>query len=77
MLTIFNMDSKGVVPVEIPKELYERLKAKVDAKQFSTVESYIIFALNQILAERRAEKEPFSKNEENEIKERLRSLGYM
>lgn len=69
------------VKVEIPEEIYNKIKEIVDeSEEFASVEEYITFVLEEILKEDEEESEEehvYSEEEEEEIKERLRSLGYL
>ncbi len=64
------MDDK--VSIKIPKDLYLKLEEKIRDTVFEDVDSYIHFILNEIL-----EESVYTKEEEEEIKERLRNLGYI
>ncbi len=62
--------------VHIPKPLYDKAKALVeDTDEFSTVDELVEFLLREALGEK--EGEAYTPEEEEEIKERLRSLGYI
>lgn len=67
------------VPVYIPKNLYEKVKEKVRESQggFNSVEEYVEFVLSEIIKEEEEEKDVYTPEEEEEIKKRLRSLGYL
>jgi len=65
------------VPVEIPKELHDRIKKEyVDSGEFKSVEEFIKFVLKEVLTEEESES-VYTPEEEEEIKKRLRSLGYL
>ncbi len=64
------MDDK--VSIKIPKDLYLKLEEKIRDTVFEDVDSYIHFILNEIL-----EESVYTKEEEEEIKARLRNLGYI
>lgn len=65
--------------VFLPAELYSRIEERVRATEFNSVEDYVTFVLEEILKdESEEEEEPvFSKAEEEEVKKRLRALGYL
>lgn len=65
--------------IKIPKELYIKAKKYVEESggEFKNVEEFIEFILREVLSESSESKEVFTKEEEEEIKERLRSLGYL
>ncbi len=65
------------VSVEIPRELYEKARKWVEnTPDFSSVEALVEFLLQEVLSEEASE-QVYSPEEEEEIKERLRSLGYL
>ena len=65
------------VQIEIPKELYDKAKKWVEQTQdFSSVEELVEFLLQEVLSDEAGE-QVYSPEEEEEIKERLRSLGYL
>jgi len=64
------------VKIEISKEAYELLKKTVEESQgeFGSVEELLEFIIKEALGE---EEEVYTPEEEEEIKKRLRSLGYL
>ncbi len=65
---------KETVSVEISKDLYERIERYIKENGgFSSVREFIEFVVNEVLE---GEEEGGYSSEE-EIKERLRSLGYL
>ena len=65
--------SEDKVTVHIPRELYEKIKAKINGTSFGTVDEYIILKLeNEFPVELE-----YSEDEEKIIRERLRRLGYI
>ncbi len=65
------------VQVSISKELYEKVKKYIDEMGgFSSVEEFIEFVLSEVL-ESEESTAGYSKEEEEKVKERLRSLGYL
>lgn len=64
--------------VFLPAELYGRIEERVKAASFGSVGEYVIFVLEEVLKEEDQEGErAFSKEEEEEVKKRLRGLGYL
>ena len=64
--------------VEIKDEIYEEIKKRVEeSEDFSTVEEYVNFVLEEILKDEEEEEVVYSEEEEEQIKERLRGLGYL
>ena len=67
---------KETVSVEISKDLYERIERYIKENGgFSSVREFIEFVVNEVLEGE--EEGGYSSEEEEEIKERLRSLGYL
>jgi len=66
------------VAVNISKELVDEIQRHVDESggEFKTVEEYIEFILTELLREEEPE-QAYTPEEEEEIKERLRRLGYI
>ena len=68
-------ESKGVF---LSAELYGRIEERVKTTGFGSVDEYVIFVLEEVLKEEGEEAErAFSKEEEEEVKKRLRALGYL
>jgi len=64
--------------VFLPAELYSRIEEKAKTAGFGSVDEYIIFVLKEVLKEERGEEESvLSEEEEDEVKQRLRALGYL
>jgi len=70
--------SEDKVAIYVPKSLYEKLKKQVEESggEFKSVEEYVLFVLNELVSEEE-EGEVYSPEEEEEIKKRLRALGYL
>ena len=64
--------------VFLPVELYSRVEERVEATDFGAVDEYVIFVLEEILKDEGGEEDrAFTKEEEEEVKKRLRGLGYL
>ena len=62
----------------LPAEIYSRLEERVKTTGFSSVNEYVIFILEEVLKEDgEQEQNAFSKEEEAEVKKRLKQLGYL
>ena len=70
--------SKDEIPVCIPKKLYEEIRKRVEESkgEFKSVEDYVVFVLREVVKEEEPE-QAYTPEEEREIKQRLRSLGYL
>jgi len=62
-----------VVSVNIPKQIYLKIKEKISGSKYSSVDEYIIAKLEEGISPEAA----YTKEEEELIKERLRRLGYL
>ncbi len=65
--------------IEIKNEVYEEIKKRVEESgEFGSVEEYVNFVLEEILKDEEEEAEVvYSKEEEEQVKDRLRDLGYI
>ena len=67
--------------INIPQEIYDKLKNRAKVKSYADTDSYIISIITEIAKriqdKNGAKKKLYSKEEESEIKDRLRSFGYI
>ena len=71
-------DEQGNKAVSISSELYGKIEERVEATGFGSVEEYVTFVLEEVLKDDgEEEKVAFSKEEEEEVKKRLKALGYL
>ncbi len=64
--------------VNLPAELYRRVKDRAAATNFESVDEYVIFVLSEVLKEEdEGEKLAVDSEQEKEIKKRLKALGYL
>ena len=71
---------KKFTSVSIPIPLFEKIKKRIEGTGFTSVSDYVTFVLREVIAseeEDSGEKEAFSKEDEEKVKERLRALGYL
>ena len=76
---------RNVTTVSIPKSLADKIRERMKGTGFNTVSGYVTFILREVLAkvnqrtekEGNKSKEPFTREDEEEVKARLRSLGYL
>ncbi len=71
------MDNKDFKTVSIPTTLYKKIEEQIEGTEFSSVEDYIIFVLEEILKEDEDSESALSPEEEELVKERLKGLGYL
>ena len=74
-------DEKKFTSVSIPVPLFRKVEARIQGTGFTSVSSYVTYVLREIISEeeRRDDEEdsPFSKEDEERVKDRLRALGYI
>ncbi|NQT04379.1 MAG: CopG family transcriptional regulator [Dehalococcoidia bacterium] len=63
--------------VYLPAELYERVKERSEATDFGSIEEYVTFVLQEVLKEEEPEEIALDREQEKEVKKRLRALGYL
>ena len=70
---------KKYTTITIPTPIAEKLKERIKGTGFSSLSSYVIYILRQILSstQKKESKEAFSEKDEEKIKDRLRGLGYI
>jgi Arc/MetJ-type ribon-helix-helix transcriptional regulator len=72
------MDSKKFTTVSIPAPLFKKIGDRIKDTGFTSVSSYVTYVLREIVAEEeKEEEEPFTQEDEERVKERLRLLGYL
>lgn len=69
-----DQEAKAVL---LPHELYDRIEKRVRETGFGSVDEYVTFVLEEVLKEEGEGEAAFSKEEEEEVKKRLRALGYL
>ena len=70
----------GTTEVSIPTTLYTKVQKRIEGTDFKSVSDYVSYVLREVLvdADDSTAKEPYySKKDEEKIKDRLRSLGYL
>ena len=75
MAGIFRQEMK----IEISDELYEKLQQRVTMfkEEFKSVEEYVTFVLQEVVKVEGQQGNTYTKEEEEEIKGRLKNLGYI
>lgn len=74
--------SKKYTTISIPTPLFKKIKRRIANTGFTSVSSYISYVLRELIAaeeeeEAKRSEEPFTKEDEEKIKARLRALGYL
>lgn len=68
---------EGKKAVMLSAELYNKIEGRVEDTGFGSVDEYVVFVLEEVLQEEGLEESAFSAEEEEEVKKRLKALGYM
>ena len=63
--------------VPIPAKLYDAIDQRVQETEFNSVEEYVTFVLEEVLKDDDEEEIAFTPEDEEEVKKRLRALGYL
>jgi len=64
--------------VSIPTSLAEKIEKRIKGTEFSSISAYITFVLEEVVSDEEKENsEELSKEDDERIKARLRSLGYL
>jgi Arc/MetJ-type ribon-helix-helix transcriptional regulator len=63
--------------VFLPAQLYSNIEERVKATDFGSVEEYVTFVLEEVMKEENEGEKAFSKEEEEQVKKRLKDLGYL
>ena len=69
--------NKNLTSISIPKQLADKIKERIKGTPFNTVSSYMTFIMRLILLEKKDGDEAFTKKDEENVKSKLRELGYI
>lgn len=70
-------EEKKFTTVSIPTILFKKIEERIKGTGFTSVSSYVAYVLREVVAEEEEEGEPFTKEDEERVKARLRALGYI
>ena len=70
-------EKKKFTTVSIPTPLFKKVEERIKGTGFTSVSSYVTYVLREIVAEEEEKEEPFTKEDEERVKARLRALGYI
>jgi len=65
------------VTIKIPRPLYEKLKVILKDSGYNSVTDFVVYVLRDLVASSARSKRKVSEKELEEIKQRLRNLGYL
>ena len=73
----------NITTISIPKVLAEKIKKRIEGTGFNSVSSYVVYILRQVISNIEKDgkeddkREAFSRKDEEDVKKRLKSLGYL
>ncbi|MCC7552271.1 ribbon-helix-helix domain-containing protein [Candidatus Micrarchaeota archaeon] len=75
-------ETKKHTTISIPTPLFKKVEQRIKGTGFTSVSSYVIYILREIIAEKNKDEkeempEAFNEEDEEKIKNRLKALGYM
>lgn len=69
--------AKKDTQIQIPHELVTKLEKIIKKAGFDSVQEYALFVLEQTISSEEFDGEKYEKDEEENVKERLKELGYL
>jgi Arc/MetJ-type ribon-helix-helix transcriptional regulator len=71
-------DAEQFTSILIPTMLAKKIEKRIQGTEFSSISSYVTYVLKEVVSETEPEtSEELSKEDDERIKARLRSLGYL
>ncbi len=76
------MEKTKYTTISIPVTLAKKIEERIEGTGFNSVTSYVVYVIRQVISSIESDKsekprEPFTKKDEEEIKKRLKALGYI
>ncbi len=68
---------KEYITIRLPAEIYTAIEKRIQGTEVTSVEEYVVFALEEFLVYDGSPSESLSKEDEEEIKKKLKELGYL
>ena len=66
------------VTIKIPRPLYDKISRVIEGAGYNSVTDFVVYVLRDIVSTHRiSETAPYSEEEMEQVKQRLRSLGYL
>ncbi|MGQ9729991.1 MAG: CopG family transcriptional regulator [Candidatus Zipacnadales bacterium] len=66
------------VTIKIPRPLYDKISHVIEGAGYNSVTDFIVYVLRDIISTHHiTETRPYSEEEIEQVKKRLRSLGYL
>ena len=78
MLNISDKKQEKLLNIQIPEHQEKKIKKRIGGTGFNSVSAYITYVLEEIMSDMDEDKDDtFTEEDEEKVKERLRSLGYL
>jgi len=71
------LSEQDKVTIKIPRQLYDKLKHILEGSGYNSVTDFIVYVLRDLVATTRKAEGKINEAEFDEIKQRLRNLGYL
>ena len=71
------MTKEEKVQVDIPASLLRKVQERMKGTDFKSVSEYVTYVLEEIVKDDDDDEQPYSQEDEEVVKARLRSLGYL
>ncbi|PSP90073.1 hypothetical protein BRC78_05305 [Halobacteriales archaeon QH_8_68_33] len=73
------MSAEQTEAVELPSRIVERVEDRLPRTEFDSSAEYITYVMEEVLyrVEQETEDDDFEEVDEDEVKDRLKSLGYL
>lgn len=68
---------KNKVTIKIPRPLYQKLQKIIEGSGYNSVTDFIVFVLRDLIASSKPTEGSWDEKEIQEIKKRLKNLGYL
>jgi Arc/MetJ-type ribon-helix-helix transcriptional regulator len=72
-----SVEEKKFTTVSIPTPLFKKIEERIKGTGFTSVSGYVTYVLREVISEEEDEDQPFSEEDEQRVKDRLRALGYL
>ena len=74
-----SQETERTTAVELPARIVDRVESRLPRTEFESEAEYITFALEEVLyrVEEETEDDDYEEVDEDEVKDRLKSLGYL
>ncbi|MBM3976328.1 MAG: CopG family transcriptional regulator [Planctomycetes bacterium] len=65
------------VTVKIPRPLYRKIQQVIDGSGFNSPTDFIVYVLRDVIGEAEEQKHEFTQDEIEDVKRKLKNLGYL